>query len=57
MIVSDGERSASSHIEKIVPSSTEKGGPRFHEIQVGGYGHGLKQLYDNVHHFKSWNMI
>lgn len=57
MIVSNGEWSASSHIEKIVPSSTEKGGPRFHEIQVGGYGHGLKQLYDNVHHFKSWNMI
>lgn len=57
MIVSDGEWSASSHIEKIVPSSTEKGGARFHEIQVGGYGHGLKQLYDNVHHFKSWNMI
>lgn len=56
MIVSDGEWSASSHIEKIVQSSTEKG-TRFHGIQVGGYGHGLKQLYDNVHHFKSWNMI
>lgn len=56
MIVSDGEWSASSHIEQIVKSSSQNG-TRFHGIQVGGYGQGLKQLCDNVHHFKSWQNI
>lgn len=56
MIVSDGEWSASSHIEEVVKSSTVKG-TRFHGVQVGGYGQGLKQLCDNVHHFKSWQNI
>ena len=56
MIVSDGEWSASSHIEQIVKSSTQKG-TRFHGVQVGSNGRGLEQLCNNVHHFKDWNKI
>jgi len=56
MIVSDGEWSASSHIEDVVKSSTVKG-TRFHGVQVGGYGRGLKQLCANIHDFKNWSII
>jgi len=56
MIVSDGEWSASSHIEEVVKISAEKG-TRFHGVQVGGYGRGLKQLCTNVHDFKSWQKV
>lgn len=56
MIVSDGEWSASSHIEEIVKLSTEKG-TRFHGVQVGGYGRGLKQLCNKVYHFKNGSMV
>lgn len=56
MIVSDGEWKASSHIEQIVKSSAEKG-TRFHGVQVGGYGQGLKQLCSNVYDFKNWRNV
>lgn len=56
MIVSDGEWTASSHIEQIVKSSAEKG-TRFHGVQVGGYGQGLKQLCSNVYDFKNWQNV
>ena len=56
MIVSDGEWSASSHIEEVVKISAAKG-TRFHGVQVGGYGRGLKQLCTNVHDFKSWQKV
>ena len=56
VIVSDGEWSASSHIEEIVKLSTEKG-TRFHGVQVGGYGRGLKQLCNKVYHFKNGSMV
>lgn len=56
MIVSDGEWTASSHIEQIVKSSAEKG-TRFHGVQVGGYGQGLKQLCNSTYSFKNWDKI
>lgn len=56
MIVSDGEWTASSHIEQIVKSSAEKG-TRFHGVQVGGNGQGLKQLCKNTYSFKNWDKI
>ena len=56
MIVSDGEWTASPQIEKIVKSSTDKG-TRFHGVQVGGNGRGLKQLCKNTHNFKDWHKI
>ena len=56
MIVSDGEWTASSQIEKIVKSTTDKG-TRFHGVQVGGSGSGLKQLCKNTHNFKQSHNI
>jgi len=56
MIVSDGEWTASSHIEQIVKSSAEKGA-RFHGVQVSGNGQGLKQLCNSTYSFKNWDKI
>jgi uncharacterized protein with von Willebrand factor type A (vWA) domain len=56
MIVSDGEWTVSSHIKQIVKSSAEKG-TRFHGVQVGGNGQGLKQLCKNTYSFKNWDKI
>lgn len=55
MIVSDGEWSASPYIHNLVDKATHSG-TRFHGIQVGGYGGGLKSLCQNIHNFKSWQM-
>ncbi|WP_151710970.1 VWA domain-containing protein [Acinetobacter brisouii] len=55
MIVSDGEWSATSYIQNLVEKATYSG-TRFHGVQVGGYGAGLKSLCQNIHNFKSWDM-
>ena len=56
MIVSDEEWSASSHIEQIVKSSSQNG-TRFHGVQFGGNGQGLKQLCKNTYSFENWDKI
>jgi uncharacterized protein with von Willebrand factor type A (vWA) domain len=57
LLVSDGEFSLKEETGRMVREAKKEAGAKLHGVLIGSHSHSMKELADELHHFKDWESL